>query len=266
MKLLSLVVFLAWPVRALIHRGDHASRPVTHLRFLSLIGNEGSGHHSLTPAIHEILGIGGGHDDHTRISEHRAQSFTVLNETEDETQDEAESQVFMFDGEESGQLLMAFLAHDPHRFKTALRNYKHNTLLQQEYSFPTGFQNREPTDKIYDLTKLYQMLHEAGVSRKAVIKYDRDPEDRAESIFRRFPWLFKHGLAESKKSQREFERKIDEHLQNVQKMHVPVLRVSMNELNRTCPVFVHKVSGFLKEHDMIPRDRSQQHMVNLVCK
>ncbi|CAE7169373.1 unnamed protein product [Symbiodinium pilosum] len=220
------------------------SKAKRSIRFLSLIGNEGSGHHSLTPAIHQILGIGGGHDDHTRISEHKTRSFTLMNETEATN----ESQVFMFDGEESGQLLTAFLAHDVRGFKKALLGYGANTLLQQEYSFPTGFQERQPTDKIYDLTKLYQMLHDADVSRKAVIKYERDPKDRAESMFRRFPWLFKHGLAESEHSQQAFERHIERHLRHVQKMHVPVLRVNMEQLNHTCPMFVHKVAGFLMEH------------------
>ncbi|OLQ03710.1 hypothetical protein AK812_SmicGene13305 [Symbiodinium microadriaticum] len=266
-KLLSLAVFLACgPSRALIHKeGARAARPHQHassIRFLSLIGNEGSGHHSLTPAIHQILGIAGGHDDQMRISEHRAHSFAVMNGT----QETNESQVFMFNGEETGQLLTAFLAEDRRGFKRALQTYRQNTLLQQEYSFPTGFEERQPTDKIYDLTKLYRMLREAGVSRKAVIKYERDQTDRAESMFHRFPWLFKHGLAESKNSQRSFQRHIERGLKQVEKMHVPVLRVSMHELNHTCPSFVHRVSGFLMQNDLISHDRSEQHLVNQVCR
>lgn len=266
-KLLSLAVFLACgPSRALIHKeGARAARPHQHassIRFLSLIGNEGSGHHSLTPAIHQILGIAGGHDDQMRISEHRAHSFAVMNGT----QETNESQVFMFNGEETGQLLTAFLAEDRRGFKRALQTYRQNTLLQQEYSFPTGFEERQPTDKIYDLTQLYRMLREAGVSRKAVIKYERDQTDRAESMFHRFPWLFKHGLAESKNSQRSFQRHIERGLKQVEKMHVPVLRVSMHELNHTCPSFVHRVSGFLMQNDLISHDRSEQHLVNQVCR
>ena len=113
------------------------------IRFVSLIGTEGSGHHLLTPVIRKIMAaalapgqddIGTDHDIH-----------------------------YGFTG--AGELFHAFKGNNLPAFQDALRQQARGSLVQQEYSFPTG-DLRSVDHKIYNLTDLYQMLETSGVEQK----------------------------------------------------------------------------------------------------
>jgi len=249
-------MLLAAPQNALIHREERRS-----IRFLSLIGNEGSGHHSLTPAIHQILGFSGGHDEHTGFSRHMPRrAFTEIGEDEDSNE---AAEVYMFNGDETGELFHAYRERKQRKFSAALGRFKQGSLIQQEYSFPTSHW-RKPSTDFYDITGLYQMLHKGGVDKKVVIKYQRDLDSRAHSIFRRSGY-FGGNFARAKFSESQFERLIERHLHNLDHMRVPMIRVSMNELNHTCPIFVQRVTQFLMNHEIMPRQQNRSHIVHKVC-
>ena len=137
------------------------------IRFVSLVGTEGSGHHLLTPVIRKIMAAS-------------------LVPGQDDVDSDHETH-FGFTGAGADDLLWyAFKGSNLQAFREALRKQKHGALVQQEYSFPSG-DMRSVGHRFYNLTDLYQMLEASGVKQKAVIKYVRPMPQRARSVYKRWP-------------------------------------------------------------------------------
>ncbi|CAE7855616.1 rps2, partial [Symbiodinium necroappetens] len=168
------------------------------IRFVSLVGTEGSGHHLLTPVIRKIMAAS-------------------LVPGQDDVDSDHETH-FGFTGAGADDLLWyAFKGSNLQAFREALRKQKHGALVQQEYSFPSG-DMRSVGHRFYNLTDLYQMLEASGVKQKAVIKYVRPMPQRARSVYKRWPEHCAGSLMACKAEQQAFDQLIEDHLAELDKM------------------------------------------------
>jgi len=202
------------------------------IRFVSLVGTEGSGHHLLTPVIRKIMAAS-------------------LVPGQDDVDSDHETH-FGFTGAGADDLLWyAFKGSNLQAFREALRKQKHGALVQQEYSFPSG-DMRSVGHRFYNLTDLYQMLEASGVKQKAVIKYVRPMPQRARSVYKRWPEHCAGSLMACKAEQQAFDQLIEDHLAELDKMKVPVLRIGMHLFRIDCHQFGLEVLGFLGKAKLLP--------------
>jgi len=199
-----------------------------NIRFMSFIGTEGSGHHLLTPVVRKLMNL-------------------TLVDTQDLSPARHDNKPTFKGGED---LFEAFRVNDMEAFRRALHQYLPGYLVQQEYSFPTN-SHRSPDSRIYNVTDLYRMLTAAGVQQKAVIKYERDQNDSAESVFSRWPSLCDRHLHDCEEQQAVYDKLIEDHLKLLTAMKVPLLRIGLDLLRQNCTKFGLKVLNFFQESNLL---------------
>lgn len=219
------------------HLAQELQRRLMGVRFLSCLGTEGSGHHALTPIIVKLFCIG------SNISMSRCNSRHVAGP--------AVSPAFRLAGQTLPELtpmvndLFEAFRTGPEGnttgFMDGLQRMPLGSVILQGYSFPTNGR-RKTSDNLYELNYLYRCLERAGSDTKALIKYERDLNLKAASVFRR-PRLCKGDLNQCKNQQADFQRHIDTF---ANKFRGPVMTVSMDKLNDNCTQFSLDVFDFLR--------------------
>ena len=136
--------------------------------FVSIVGCEGTGHHGVTPIVLQMLGL----------------PLTIPGPTDYER-----TWVPLMFGN-IGYGVMESLSSGNQRAMcanlTALSARRSpSSVLYTSYSFPTDAR-RDPNMAMYNLTRLHLMLERCGVTRRAVVKYERAEAQRVASRERRF--------------------------------------------------------------------------------
>lgn len=255
----SLTLVLVMPAVAIVHnfarqgleQSVSGQKQADDIRFLSLIGTEGSGHHLLTPVLRKVMNI-------TLVDLQGVGPARHI------------SQATFVGGED---VFNAFMANDASAFHEALLQHQSGDLIQQAYSFPTKFHHRSADSRLFDLSGLYQMLDSAGVSKKAVIRYERDLSDCARSVFKRWPSLCEDNLKACEAQQEAFNKVIDTNLETLNNMQVPILRIGIAQLQQNCHKVGRKLLQFFREANMLLPDspwheedeERTQNLTNTVC-
>lgn len=213
---------------------------VCGVRFLMLLGNEGTGHHGLTPAIRKIL-----------------KGLKVLPENAKIGHDSAAH--FQGDNGLSG----AWKRGSVDDFSTALLQSPAHGVVQLAYSFPT-YGRRSPQDTVYAFGDLHKWLQHFHV-RSAVIKYERPFEDRVKSAFRRFPSFYNNRVEVCRESQRSFDKLFKTQMGGA--WTAPVLKLRIEHLGN-CSNFVGKLVDFLQQSNfLLPTEQVLEQPVNdSICR
>jgi len=201
------------------------------VRFLSLVGNEGSGHHALTPVVRRTIGLLEGKP----------------------IREQHDGKLMLSGGGSVDALYRNYMRGKLDLFLAAAAQLKDRQWIQQEYSFPTGGgKERLSTGKQYDLTAIHLLFQQIGVVRTGILRYDRNITERATSLFRRWPHLCAHRVLSSCiAQQREFDEVIDTHLQALARAGTPVLHVTLEQLDGDCNAFVLSLADFLRDHNLL---------------
>ncbi|CAE7749815.1 unnamed protein product [Symbiodinium sp. CCMP2456] len=235
-----LMLVLVMPAMAIVHnfarqgleQSISGQKQADDIRFLSLIGTEGSGHHLLTPVLRKVMNM-------TLVDLRGVGPARHI------------SQASFVGGED---VFNAFMANDASAFHEALLQHQSGDLIQQAYSFPTKFHHRSADSRLFDLSGLYQMLDSAGVSRKAVIRYERDLGDCARSVFKRWPDLCEDNLKACEAQQEAFNKVIETSLETLNNMQVPILRIGIAQLQQNCHKVGRKLLQFFRDANMLLPD------------